>query len=83
MTVSGPASVRDLLSAYVRHSPFCAHLGLMADAVAPDRVRLSMPFAEQLVTVGDVVHGGAISAASAFARSTSKTPTAPLWQRHW
>jgi uncharacterized protein (TIGR00369 family) len=56
------ASVADVLGAYVEHSPFCAALGLRADAVEPDRVRLSMPFAEQLVTVGDVVHGGAISA---------------------
>ena len=62
MTVSEPASVSEVLSAYVAHSPFCAHLGMRADAVEPDRVRLSMPFAEPLVTVGVVVHGGAISA---------------------
>jgi uncharacterized protein (TIGR00369 family) len=56
------ASVTDVLGAYVQHSPFCAHLGMQADAIEPGRVRLSMPFAESLVTVGDVVHGGAISA---------------------
>jgi uncharacterized protein (TIGR00369 family) len=50
-----------MLTAYVEHSPFCVHLGLRADAVERDRVRLSMPFAQQLVTVGDVIHGGAIS----------------------
>jgi uncharacterized protein (TIGR00369 family) len=35
---------------------------MRADTIEPDHVRLSMPFREQLVTVGDVVHGGAISA---------------------
>ena len=61
-TVPEAATVTDVLSAYVQHSPFCAHLGMKADAIEPGRVRLSMPFAESLVTVGDVVHGGAISA---------------------
>jgi uncharacterized protein (TIGR00369 family) len=61
MASAEPASVAETLSAYVEHSPFCASLGLRADAVERDRVRLSMPFAEQLVTVGDIVHGGAIS----------------------
>lgn len=50
-----------MLSAYVEHSPFCVRLGMRADLVERDRVRLSMPFAEHLVTVGDVVHGGAVS----------------------
>jgi uncharacterized protein (TIGR00369 family) len=55
------AGVADVLAAYVEHSPFASHLGLQADTIEPDHVRLSMPFQEQLVTVGDVVHGGAIS----------------------
>ena len=55
------ASVAEMLSAYVAHAPFCTHLGLRADAVEHDHVRLAMPFAEQLVTVGDIIHGGAIS----------------------
>jgi uncharacterized protein (TIGR00369 family) len=53
--------VAELLSAYVEHSPFCAHLGLRPDTIELDHVRLSMPFGDSLVTVGDVVHGGAIS----------------------
>ena len=62
MAQAEQASVADVLSAYVAHSPFCSHLGMRADTIEPDHVRLSMPFAEHLVTVGDVVHGGAISA---------------------
>ena len=55
------AAVADVLAAYVEHSPFAAHLGLRTDRIEPDHVRLLLPFREQLVTVGDVVHGGAIS----------------------
>jgi len=62
MADATPAGVADVLAAYIEHSPFCAHLGMRAETVEPDRVRLSMPFEERLVTVGDVVHGGAISA---------------------
>ena len=62
MQAAEPAAVADVLAAYVEHSPFCVQLGLRADTVEPGHVRLSMPFDERLVTVGEVVHGGAISA---------------------
>jgi uncharacterized protein (TIGR00369 family) len=54
-------AVADVLAAYIEHSPFAAHLGLRTEAIEPDHVRLALPFQERLVTVGDVVHGGAIS----------------------
>ena len=52
----------DLLRGYLEHSPFCRRVGLRGDLIERDHVRLAMPFREELVTVGDVVHGGAISA---------------------
>jgi uncharacterized protein (TIGR00369 family) len=55
------AGVADALAAYIEHSPFAAHLALRTERIEPDHVRLAMPFREQLATVGDVVHGGAIS----------------------
>ena len=55
------AGVADVLAAFIEHSPFAAHLGMRPDVIEPDHVRLAMPFREQLVTAGDVVHGGAIS----------------------
>ena len=53
--------VANVLAAYVEHSPFAVHLGLRSELVEPDHVRLAMPFREELATVGDLVHGGAIS----------------------
>jgi uncharacterized protein (TIGR00369 family) len=55
------AGAGDVLAAYIEHSPFAAHLGLRTERIEPDHVRLAMPFQEYLTTVGDVVHGGAIS----------------------
>jgi uncharacterized protein (TIGR00369 family) len=43
-------------------SPLGRHLGWQADHIDTDRARLRMPFAEHNVTVGNMVHGGAISA---------------------
>jgi uncharacterized protein (TIGR00369 family) len=60
-------------------SPFVAHLGIRVHQMEPDRAVLSMPFADSLPTVGDVVHGGAISslidtAAAAAAWSGAEVP---------
>jgi uncharacterized protein (TIGR00369 family) len=60
-SVTSSNDVADVLAAYIEHSPFAVHLGLRTDKIEPDHVRLAMPYNEQLATVGDVVHGGAIS----------------------
>jgi uncharacterized protein (TIGR00369 family) len=49
--------VRSLIVA----SPFAALLGMRVESVEPDRVRVRLPFRPDIVTLGDVVHGGAIS----------------------
>ena len=56
-----PEGRRELLEAYLEHSPYCAMLGLRLEDAQPDRVVLRLPFSESLPTVGDVVHGGALS----------------------
>jgi uncharacterized protein (TIGR00369 family) len=42
-------------------SPFVGHLGMRLVDVQPGRATLIMPFAEQLITIGTTVHGGAIA----------------------
>jgi uncharacterized protein (TIGR00369 family) len=51
----------DLMRGFLEHSPFARHLGFEVVELADDRAVLSMPFREEVVTIGDVVHGGAIS----------------------
>src|SRR3954471_24836894 len=71
-----------LARGWLDNSPFVAHLGIAMEQMEPDRAVLSMPFADSLPTVGDVVHGGAISslidtAAAAAAWSGAEVPERP------
>lgn len=51
----------ELFRQFLPHSPLAVHLGIALEAIEPDRCVLAMPFKPELVTVGDVVHGGAIA----------------------
>jgi uncharacterized protein (TIGR00369 family) len=62
MTASNPSPAGvELMKAFVEGSPFANTLGLRPATIEPDHVILEMPFKEAIVTIGDVVHGGAIS----------------------
>jgi uncharacterized protein (TIGR00369 family) len=76
---SPPAGGAELISRFLEVSPFVRHLGLRLERLEPDRALLAMPFGEPLVTIDDVVHGGAVSslidtAAMAAAWSTPEVP---------
>jgi uncharacterized protein (TIGR00369 family) len=58
---AGPSGA-EIITEFLQHSPFVAHLGMRLVALAPDRAELLLPFAEPMITIGDTVHGGAISA---------------------
>lgn len=58
---SGRASGRDVIAEFLPQSPFVAKLGIIADQLADDEVRLRLPWDPSNVTVGDMVHGGAIA----------------------
>jgi uncharacterized protein (TIGR00369 family) len=71
-----------LARGWLENSPFVAHLGIRLEEMEPDRARLSLPFSDSLPTLGDVVHGGAISslmdtAAAAAAWSGAEVPEQP------
>lgn len=51
----------DLVEAFIPNSPFVGHLGMRLTALEQDRAELVLPFDEELATIGDVVHGGAIA----------------------
>ncbi len=51
----------EIITQFLRHSPFALHLGMRLDSIEADRARLAMPYRSELATVGDVVHGGALS----------------------
>ena len=79
---AGPSGAA-IITEFLKHSPFVGHLGMTLVALSPDHAELRLPFAEPLITIGDTVHGGAISAlidTAAMAASWS-TETAPAGMR--
>jgi uncharacterized protein (TIGR00369 family) len=50
-----------LVEAFIPNSPFVGHLGMHLVALEQDRAEMVLPFDEDLATIGDVVHGGAIA----------------------
>ncbi|ASW99732.1 thioesterase [Mycobacterium intracellulare subsp. chimaera] len=63
---SGPSrppapSGRDVIAQFLPQSPFVVKLGIVADRLEEDEVRLRLPWDPSNVTLGDMVHGGAIA----------------------
>lgn len=50
-----------LMRGYLEHSPFALHLGLELREIEDGRAVLALPYQDPLATIGDVVHGGAIT----------------------
>lgn len=51
----------EVIAQFLPHSPFVAKLGVIADKLEDDEVRLRLPWSPSNTTVGDMVHGGAIA----------------------
>jgi uncharacterized protein (TIGR00369 family) len=52
----------ELISEFLKHSPFVGHLRMELREIEDDRCVLALPFTDEVVTIGDVVHGGAVAA---------------------
>jgi uncharacterized protein (TIGR00369 family) len=77
--VSNGQTRKELVEAFIPHSPHAAALGISIESIEDDHAVLTMPFKEDLVTMGDVIHGGAIStlvdtAATVAAWATDEVP---------
>jgi len=57
----GAQSGAEVMAQFIPASPFAAKLGIVAEVLDGDEVRLRMPFDPTNVTLGDMVHGGAIA----------------------
>lgn len=51
----------EIVRKVIVESAYGALLGVRIELVEPDRVRVRLPFRAEIVTVGDVIHGGAIA----------------------
>jgi uncharacterized protein (TIGR00369 family) len=57
-----PQTGAEVIAQFIPQSPFVAKLGIVADVVEAGEVRLRLPWDPSNVTIGDMVHGGAIAA---------------------
>ena len=79
MAADSPPSGADLAKGWLESSAFVGKLGLKLEALEPGVSRMRLPYDDSLPTMGDVVHGGAISslidtAAAAAAWSGAEVP---------
>jgi len=65
--------VRHLVEGFIVGAPYARLLGVVTETIARDRVQLRLPYRENLTTIGDMVHGGAIAAL------VDVTATAACW----
>src|ERR1700754_4858518 len=59
---TGAQSGAGVLAQFIPSSPFVAKLGIVADVLDADEVRLRLPWDPTNVTLADMVHGGAVAA---------------------
>ena len=59
-TKTGPAGAL-MVRRMLETSPFVLHLGMQLEELGEGRAVLRLPFREEMITVGTVVHGGALA----------------------
>lgn len=60
--MSAGGANEEVVRATIVESPLGGLLGIEIEMIEVDRAKLRLPFRDAVTTVGDVVHGGAISA---------------------
>ena len=73
-----PRDGRDFIAQFMPASPFVNKLGIVAEVLEPDHARLRLPWDPSNVTVGDMVHGGAIATLADLAVMAAAWSGAPV-----
>ncbi|HZU69925.1 MAG TPA: PaaI family thioesterase [Ktedonobacteraceae bacterium] len=60
-SMESPRSGADFIRQFFPTSPYVKHLGMQLTSIEPGRATVFLPFADSLVTIGTVVHGGVIA----------------------
>ena len=68
----------DLVRDFIVASPYGKLLGASLEHIEADFVRVRLPFRDEIVTVGDMVHGGAISGLVDIAATDKRRKRASL-----
>lgn len=57
----GPHSGADFIRRFLPTSPYVGHLGMSLVDMQPGQATLILPFRKEIVTIGTIIHGGAIA----------------------
>jgi len=52
---------QEVIAQFIPASPLVKHLGIQLQKLEPDHAELRLPYKDEIATMGDVVHGGAIA----------------------
>ena len=52
---------QEVIAQFIPASPLVKHLGIELAKLEPDRAELRLPYKDEIATMGDVIHGGAIA----------------------
>jgi uncharacterized protein (TIGR00369 family) len=74
----GAAANVEMVRDAILESPLGRLLGMEVESVERDRVRIRLPFRAEVTTVGDIVHGGALSAVADAAATAAAWSGADL-----
>lgn len=61
MSTTSEIDGTQVMREFLPRSPFVGHLGIELAAVEDGCAKLTLPFGDEVVTIGEVVHGGAIA----------------------
>jgi len=61
MSLADARTGNDVMAQFIPACPLAAKLGIVAEELEGDEIRLRMPFDPTNTTLGDMVHGGAIA----------------------
>lgn len=75
---SMPLSGEDIMRQFLPTSPYVAHLGIRLVSIQPGEAVLALPFAPEIVTIGTIVHGGALASLIDTAAMVAAWSDAPV-----
>lgn len=73
----------ELVRQFLPHSPFTTYVGLEIDVLEADRAELVLPFRDEVITMGDTVHGGAIATLIDVAAMAASWSAAEVSESPW
>lgn len=77
-TTGAPTDAGEFIRGFLPSSPYVGHLGMRLVEMRADEATLTLPFTDDVVTIGNTVHGGAIASLIDTAAMVAAWSGAPM-----